>query len=249
MKKAFVFLLALICVTMSYAQKEIVYLKNGSIIKGIVIEQVPNESLKIKTSDGSIFAYKMDEILKITKDVNNSSRDFEDEEKDNNKLSRCHFGIRAGYSSSSSEDCDPLPSVYGGLGIDFKIAPVPLYLESGLYYMNKGYKYESRWYYGTETETYNEHSILTPILLSYHVPLMSNKKMSIQPFVGGYVAYETECEEVDYGVRFGCGWNFGRLYANIGYDLGIYEHDGNWNQNFKSNAFFITLGFNFAGSK
>lgn len=28
---------------------EVVYLKNGSIIKGVIIEQVPNVSLKIKT--------------------------------------------------------------------------------------------------------------------------------------------------------------------------------------------------------
>lgn len=27
---------------------EVVYLKNGSMIKGVIIEQVPNESLKIK---------------------------------------------------------------------------------------------------------------------------------------------------------------------------------------------------------
>lgn len=33
---------------------EVVYLKNGSIIKGVIIEQVPNVSLKIKTSDGSL---------------------------------------------------------------------------------------------------------------------------------------------------------------------------------------------------
>ncbi len=47
---------------------DVVYLKNGSIIRGIIIEQVPNVSLKIQTSDGSIFFYKMDEIEKITKE-------------------------------------------------------------------------------------------------------------------------------------------------------------------------------------
>lgn len=47
---------------------EVVYLKNGSMIKGIIIEQVPNESLKIKTADGSIFVYKISEVEKITKE-------------------------------------------------------------------------------------------------------------------------------------------------------------------------------------
>lgn len=55
--------------TISNAQtlQEAVYLKNGSIIKGTIIEQVPNEALKIKTADGSIFVYQMSEVEKITK--------------------------------------------------------------------------------------------------------------------------------------------------------------------------------------
>lgn len=71
MKKAILFLFVLIggCLALN-AQKmtESVYLKNGSIIKGVIIEQVPNESLKIKTADGSLFVYQIDEVLKITKD-------------------------------------------------------------------------------------------------------------------------------------------------------------------------------------
>lgn len=49
--------------------QEVVYLKNGSIIKGVIMEQVPGVSLKVQTSDGSIFAYKMEEVEKITKEV------------------------------------------------------------------------------------------------------------------------------------------------------------------------------------
>jgi hypothetical protein len=44
----------------------VVHLKNGSMIKGVIIEQIPNESLKLKTYDGSIFVFKADEIEKIT---------------------------------------------------------------------------------------------------------------------------------------------------------------------------------------
>jgi sRNA-binding regulator protein Hfq len=53
--------------------QEIVYLKNGSTIKGIVIEQIPNQSIKLQTSDGSIFVYKMDEIEKISKEKTSKS--------------------------------------------------------------------------------------------------------------------------------------------------------------------------------
>lgn len=54
--------------------QEVVYLKNGSIIKGIVIEQTPGVSLKIKTYDGSIFAYQMSDVEKITKEKSSESQ-------------------------------------------------------------------------------------------------------------------------------------------------------------------------------
>lgn len=48
---------------------DVVYLKNESIIKGMIIEQVPNVSLKIQTRDGSVFVYKMEEVRKMTKEL------------------------------------------------------------------------------------------------------------------------------------------------------------------------------------
>lgn len=48
--------------------EETVYLKNGSIIRGIIVEQVPNESLKIQTRDGNLFVYSLNEVEKITKE-------------------------------------------------------------------------------------------------------------------------------------------------------------------------------------
>lgn len=48
--------------------QDVVYLKNGSVIRGVIIEQVPNVQVKIKTSDGSIFVFKMEEIDKMTKE-------------------------------------------------------------------------------------------------------------------------------------------------------------------------------------
>ena len=46
---------------------DVVYLKNGSIIKGIVIEIIPNETIKIETADGSIFVYPFDEVERMEK--------------------------------------------------------------------------------------------------------------------------------------------------------------------------------------
>lgn len=55
----------------TYAQgdlQEVVYLKNGSIIRGIIIEQQPNKLIKIQTNDGNVFVYNIDEVDKITKE-------------------------------------------------------------------------------------------------------------------------------------------------------------------------------------
>lgn len=48
--------------------QDVVYLKDGSIIRGMIIEQVPNKSIKIETADKSVFVYQMDVIEKITKE-------------------------------------------------------------------------------------------------------------------------------------------------------------------------------------
>ncbi len=82
MKKKFqnltLLVFTLICFT-SLGQnnmEDVVYLKNGSIIRGIIIEQVPNQSIKLQTKDRNVFVFKYDEIEKITKEnlpFNNSN--------------------------------------------------------------------------------------------------------------------------------------------------------------------------------
>jgi TM2 domain. len=56
------------CLSAQQQYQDVVYLKDGSIIHGIIIEQVPNVSLKIQTKDQNVFVYKMDDILKMTKE-------------------------------------------------------------------------------------------------------------------------------------------------------------------------------------
>lgn len=53
---------------------ETVYLKNDSIIKGEIIEQVPNQSIKVRTKDGSVFVYNVDDVQKITKEDKNEMK-------------------------------------------------------------------------------------------------------------------------------------------------------------------------------
>lgn len=67
----FFVLAACILTSAAFAQEmqDVVYLKNGSIIRGLVIEQVPGKSLKIRTRDGSVFGYSMEEVERITKET------------------------------------------------------------------------------------------------------------------------------------------------------------------------------------
>ncbi len=56
------------CYSADSDTQDVVYLKNGSIIRGTIIEQIPMETLKIETADGSVFVYQMSEIERITKE-------------------------------------------------------------------------------------------------------------------------------------------------------------------------------------
>lgn len=185
---------------------------------------------------------------------------------------RFHMGIRGGISVNSVkiENVDDGVSSFafpqGGISLDFRLAPFPLYFETGAYYMNKGMTTEwtdfNSWtgYYGTRTEKDDDHYIYAPVLFSYHYYL--NDKMALQPFVGGTFGYLTESDDFEAAIRVGLGFNLGRLYANVGYDFGLVKHDmmigysasniympNVYISKFHSNTFFATIGFNFAGSR
>lgn len=97
------------------AQKanETVYLKNGSVIKGTIVEQVPNESLKIRTADGSLFVYQMSEVTKITKEEVPTKQTVIGDDKHRG----LDFGINAGYLIGVGDAKDAnSPSVEFSLG-------------------------------------------------------------------------------------------------------------------------------------
>lgn len=48
--------------------RDVVYLKNGGVIKGVILEMVPDKTVKIQTSDGSVFVYNMSDVDRITKE-------------------------------------------------------------------------------------------------------------------------------------------------------------------------------------
>lgn len=72
-----IFILMPILGTSQNNMEDVVYLFNGSIIRGIIIEQVPNSTIKIQTKDGSIFVFKYEEIERITKENPTTSTKIE----------------------------------------------------------------------------------------------------------------------------------------------------------------------------
>jgi hypothetical protein len=68
MKKLIFLFLFIPCLAFGQENRDVLYLKNGSIIKGSIIEFVPDQEIKIRTGDGSIFVFKSAEILKIEKE-------------------------------------------------------------------------------------------------------------------------------------------------------------------------------------
>lgn len=91
MKKILSFLMLISIGFIGFSQQtyqDVVYLKNGGIIRGMIIEQIPNKSLKIETADKSVFVYQIDEIEKMTKEAKPYAP--------NNNTSKPNYIIRIG---------------------------------------------------------------------------------------------------------------------------------------------------------
>jgi len=48
--------------------EDVVYLKNGEIVRGLIIEEIPNKSITIQTFSNNIFIYQIEDIEKIKKE-------------------------------------------------------------------------------------------------------------------------------------------------------------------------------------
>ena len=72
MKKALLIVCAVVCsVFYAAAQQyqDVVYLKNGSVVRGVILEQIPGKTIKIATDNGSQFIFTLQEVEKMTKEL------------------------------------------------------------------------------------------------------------------------------------------------------------------------------------
>ena len=83
--------------------QDVVYLKNGSIIRGVIIEQIPNNSITIQTADGNVFIYRMDEVETISKIPLQSQRTAQDYR----------------YQTRQTMQSDPYSPYYQNINVDY----------------------------------------------------------------------------------------------------------------------------------
>ena len=147
MKRTILFLACLMGMTFAFAQsslQDVVYLKNGSIIRGDIIEMVPGETVKIMTADGSVFVHDFADVEKFTKEqptsaVQLSANAYSVEKKSpwlSGFLSFCIPGLGQFYNGENRKGWVDLATSLGGF--------TGMY--AGAYMVLRGAEYE--YYYG-----------------------------------------------------------------------------------------------------
>ena len=97
MKQLIFIMIVGICFTQTY--EDVVILKNGSEIHGIIIEQKPNEYIKIQSGQ-NIFVFQMDEIEVMKKEIV-SNEDFSNDKSESNIFDKNH-SIGIGFGTNKS---------------------------------------------------------------------------------------------------------------------------------------------------
>jgi len=178
--------------------------------------------------------------------------------------SNVYYGLRIGanFSSLSGDYTYNPAGTKTGMDlaavIGFRLSPdVPLFLESGAYYTQRGAKKEKL--------SANFNYIELPILVKYGVEVADG--LAVLPFFGPYFSFSlggkykydsgsgiVASEAItkhyklpDMGFKLGCGAEWNMLYAEIGYQFGAYniakKNDYDWTAR-TSNVFF-NVGVNF----
>jgi hypothetical protein len=132
MKKIISFIILLIFILLPLAaqkSKDVLYLKNGSMIYGKLIE-VKDNQYKIRTSDGSIFIYSGQEIEKFV----NETPLFDGREKNG-----FGFALEAGFLIGSQNTEYPAPFSFNFLGSYTANTSNLISLGSGIEFIGKPY--------------------------------------------------------------------------------------------------------------
>lgn len=190
-----------------------------------------------------------------------------------------YYGLRLGLSlptiNSDEELLDGSSSKAGlclGAVIGMQLSNTsPVYLESGLYYIEKGGKgYHYHQVAGSNNSnnkvnkkfTYDLNYLEIPIVVKYKAEIADD--LTVQPFGGGYFALgiggkiknhedkETSpsfssdgFQRFDGGLRIGCGIEYQLIYAEAAYEWGLTNISHSDFESSHNNCFYLNLGVNF----
>lgn len=74
MKKALLIVCAIVCSVFyvsAQQYQDVIYLKNGSVVRGVILEQIPGKSIKLATDNGSQFIFPIYDVEKMSKELAN----------------------------------------------------------------------------------------------------------------------------------------------------------------------------------
>jgi len=223
---------------MAQAYIDVLYLKDGSIIRGQVLEQTPDKSVKIQAYDGSIFVYNMDQVEKIVKEtISNRSkvpvRDRNGNKKDNKSSLRGYKGfVDVGYSAG-----------VGDWGEDrFEVSTAHGYQFNNFFFIGGG----AGLHYYTDSEYFG-----VPIFANFRANFTKTK---IAPFGDVKVGYSIGDFNGTYGslaigVRFTLkakkALHLSLGYSNQGVEYDYYSSSYYYYSEENSTAITLKFGFEF----
>ena len=165
-----------------------------------------------------------------------------------------YYGVRFGGTIASLNGDVSVGSKFGitlagviGLRLS---SSTPVFLESGLYYTQRGAKE------GNIEITHNNLEI--PLVIKYG--FKANEHIAVLPFIGPYFAYAVSSEwkdknggnDISYrpkrnnmGFKLGCGAEYNKIYAEVGYQFAATNFLDDDDHSAHNNAFFFNLGVNF----
>lgn len=124
--------------------EDIIYLKNGSVIRGTITAQEPGKSVTVTTTDGQVFTFSMDKVEKMSKErksadkaKGSNSPGKKVEEEEGYKPYKYHHIIRAGLSFAPGFMLkQDLVNFYVSGDLEYYISPRISIISTSYYFLN-----------------------------------------------------------------------------------------------------------------
>ena len=182
--------------------------------------------------------------------------------------STVYYGMRMGLNVSNlTGDTDGFSGSKAGLNLAGVVGirvsdSTPIFLESGLYFTQRGAKKNKNTYA-------NLNYLEIPVLLKYGI--QATDEIAVLPFIGPTFSYgiggkeklgdgaskddsfsndNADFKRLDAGIKIGCGAEYNKLYLEMGYQFGI-TNIADWplangdDASAHNGAFFFNVGVNF----